>query len=265
MSDFKKWVKNRDSNFFEYISQDEFGDENLDQRKELVVLIGPPAVGKSTYVAQKFPSDDVFVINRDDIVNYISDGIGMTYDDMFVLPPKDSVPNTSVSGMEKYGLVKQAPSWMRWTKVVFDKVQDANDRINDMLKKRFKEGIDSGKNVVVVFMSLPNDEDNALVIDTDALPDQYNEALRRIVESTEGQQAKDLADILGRRPSPDGSSQTMLQKLHVSQRLMKLSCWLNRVSSQKHHHVTPSLMHGLKIYFSDREPEQWHHLSGTNH
>ena len=149
MSDFKKWVKNRDSNFFEYISQDEFGDENLDQRKELVVLIGPPAVGKSTYVAQKFPSDDVFVINRDDIVNYISDGIGMTYDDMFVLPPKDSVPNTSVSGMEKYGLVKQAPSWMRWTKVVYDKVQDANDRINDMLKKRFKEGIDSGKNVVV--------------------------------------------------------------------------------------------------------------------
>ena len=80
----------------------------------------------------------------------------------------------------------------------------------------------TGKNVVVVFMSLPNDEENALVIDTDALPDQYNEALRRIVESVEGQQAKDLADILGRRPSPDGSSQTMLQKLHVSQRLMKV-------------------------------------------
>jgi len=80
----------------------------------------------------------------------------------------------------------------------------------------------TGKNVVVVFMSLPDDENNALVIDTDALPDQYNEALRRIVESTEGQQAKDLADILGRRPSPDGSSQTMLQKLHVSQRLMKV-------------------------------------------
>ena len=80
----------------------------------------------------------------------------------------------------------------------------------------------TGKNVVVVFMSLPEDENNALVIDTDALPDQYNEALRRIVESAEGQQAKDLGDILGRRPSPDGSSQTMLQKLHVSQRLMKV-------------------------------------------
>lgn len=80
----------------------------------------------------------------------------------------------------------------------------------------------TGKNVVVVFMSLPNDENNALVIDTDALPDQYNEALRRIVESTEGQEARDLADILGRRPSPDGSNLTMLQKLHEGQRLMKV-------------------------------------------
>jgi hypothetical protein len=80
----------------------------------------------------------------------------------------------------------------------------------------------TGKNVLVVFMSLPGDDNNALVIDTDALPDQYNEALRRIVESTEGQESRDLADILGRRPSPDGSGMTMLQKLHASQRLMKV-------------------------------------------
>lgn len=91
----------------------------------------------------------------------------------------------------------------------------------DMLK-HIGQLENTGKNVVVVFMSLPGDEDNALVIDTDALPDQYNEALRRIVESVEGQQSKDLADILGRRPAPDGSGQTMLQKLHLSQRLMKV-------------------------------------------
>jgi hypothetical protein len=80
----------------------------------------------------------------------------------------------------------------------------------------------TGKQVVVVFMSLPNDEENALVVDTDALPDQYNEALRKIVESVEGQQSKDLGEILGRRPAPDGSSLTMLQKLHAAQRLMKV-------------------------------------------
>lgn len=79
----------------------------------------------------------------------------------------------------------------------------------------------TGKNVVVVFMKLPDDDTNALVIDTDALPDQYNEALRKVVESTEGQQAKNLADVLARRMSPDGSSTTLLQKFHMAGRLMK--------------------------------------------
>ncbi len=79
----------------------------------------------------------------------------------------------------------------------------------------------TGKNVVVVFMKLPDDATNALVIDTDALPDQYNESLRKVVESTEGQQAKNLADVLARRMSPDGSNTTLLQKFHMAGRLMK--------------------------------------------
>ena len=80
----------------------------------------------------------------------------------------------------------------------------------------------TGKNVVVAFMRLPGDPNHALVIDTDALPDQYNEALRRIVESVEGQQSKDLAEVLGRRMSPDGSNMTLLQKFHAADRLEKV-------------------------------------------
>lgn len=79
----------------------------------------------------------------------------------------------------------------------------------------------TGKNVVVVFMQLPEDPDSALVIDTDALPDMFNESLRRVVESVEAQQAKNLADVLARRMSPDGSGSTMLQKFHQAGRLMK--------------------------------------------
>lgn len=81
----------------------------------------------------------------------------------------------------------------------------------------------TGKNVVVAFMSLPEDPDHALVIDTDALPDNYNEALRKIVESVDGQNAENLADILARRMTPDGSNTTMLQKLHSAGRLQKVS------------------------------------------
>lgn len=80
----------------------------------------------------------------------------------------------------------------------------------------------TGKNVVVVFMSLPEEPDQALVIDTDALPDMYNEGLRKIVESVEAQQSKNLADVLARRMSADGSNTTMLQKFHMAGRLMKV-------------------------------------------
>jgi hypothetical protein len=78
----------------------------------------------------------------------------------------------------------------------------------------------TGKHVAVVFMSLPDDKNTALVIDTDALPDMFNEALRRVVESVEAQQSKNLAEVLARRPSPDGSGMTMLQKFHQAGRLM---------------------------------------------
>jgi hypothetical protein len=80
----------------------------------------------------------------------------------------------------------------------------------------------TGKNVVVVFMSLPEEPDQALVIDTDALPDSYNESLRKVVESVEAQQSKNLADVLARRMSADGSNTTMLQKFHMAGRLMKV-------------------------------------------
>ena len=81
----------------------------------------------------------------------------------------------------------------------------------------------TGKNVVVAFMSLPEDPDHALVIDTDALPDSFNESLRKIVESVDGQASQNLADVLARRMTPDGSNTTMLQKLHQAGRLQKVN------------------------------------------
>ena len=77
----------------------------------------------------------------------------------------------------------------------------------------------TGKNVAVVYMQLPNDPAHALVVDTDALPDEYNDVLRRIIDSQEGQDIKNLGDILGRKMAPDGSNLTILQKFHAANRL----------------------------------------------
>ena len=113
MKKFDEWVKIRDKKLYEDITQDEFGDENSDKKKELIVLIGPPAVGKSTYIASKFKPDDVFVVSRDDIVDQVAGENNFTYDDMFELPPPDTALRSIVVGKEKFGVVKEAPVWMK--------------------------------------------------------------------------------------------------------------------------------------------------------
>lgn len=81
----------------------------------------------------------------------------------------------------------------------------------------------TGKNVVVVFMQLPGDPNNCLVIDTDSLPDMFNHSVRKVVESVEGQQSKNLGDVLARTMSPDGSNTTLLHKFHNAGKLQKVS------------------------------------------
>ena len=102
----------------EMISQEPFGQENHNNKKELIVLVGPPAIGKSTYIAKrKFSPDDVIVINRDNIVDEVAVSIGKTYDDMFNYTDPE--------------------------------IKNANDTINKKLEHQFKTAVISGKNIIV--------------------------------------------------------------------------------------------------------------------
>lgn len=67
---------------------------------------------------------------------------------------------------------------------------------------------------VVVFMQIPNDEGNALIVDTDGLPDYIHESLFLVVDSTSAQCDTNLSDVLCRRTSPE-PSQDMLSFLHT--------------------------------------------------
>jgi hypothetical protein len=62
------------------------------EKPKLIFLVGPPAVGKSTWVEKNVPGD-FLVLNRDDIVEKIAreSGVG-TYDDMYKRPPKEILP-----------------------------------------------------------------------------------------------------------------------------------------------------------------------------
>ena len=132
------------------------------ESKSIYVLVGPPSVGKSTWIEQTFGELKPHVINRDELVEKVAeeyeyevvgpDGLKIkkkwTYDDMFISPPADSVKG-DVS--EKYGKVVPAPAYMNWhgaPKLVYDKVVEANGKVQKLYNDKFA-GAKGQDNIVV--------------------------------------------------------------------------------------------------------------------
>ena len=78
----------------------------------------------------------------------------------------------------------------------------------------------NGAKVVVAYRTLPGEPTSALVVGTGNLGDNYHDDLMSLVQSAEGQQAYELAEILAARNFRDGSN--MLQWLHSRGALKKV-------------------------------------------
>lgn len=115
-------------------------------RRRIYVLVGPPAVGKSTWIRGAFAGSRPYVVSRDDIVDDVSSRMGMTYDDMFAAPgPDEGVGSEN----EKYGTVVKSPAFMTWQPLSYSNVLDANATINRLLGERVRGAVSSGSDIVV--------------------------------------------------------------------------------------------------------------------
>tara|TARA_X000000950_G_scaffold16656_1_gene18123 strand:+ start:10606 stop:11220 length:615 start_codon:yes stop_codon:yes gene_type:complete len=74
---------------------------------------------------------------------------------------------------------------------------------------------------VVVFRELPDDTNNALVVEPAQLVDRYHDGLMSAVESTEAQNTDDLYTVLDRKLFFDGEN--ILAHLHVKKFLKKVA------------------------------------------
>ena len=129
-----------------------FIKENLqNSNKTIYVLVGPPSVGKSTWIKQTFIDVDPYTINRDEIVEQVAKTYGWTYDDLFVAPLPDQVEG-DVS--EKYGTVVKSPEYMTWRPLSYDKVLEANGKVAELFNKKVLEA--KGQENIVVDMTNMN-------------------------------------------------------------------------------------------------------------
>jgi hypothetical protein len=116
------------------------------EAKTLYILVGPPSVGKSTWVKNTVPN--AFIISRDDVVTEVASEIGLTYDDLFASPDQD-LP----VGHEdpKFGTVIDRPPYLPkfLPPKVWDKVSQANSTVHKRFQQRISEAKTSGQNIVV--------------------------------------------------------------------------------------------------------------------
>jgi len=115
------------------------------EKKKLFVLVGPPAIGKSTWIKKTF-EEKPYIISRDDIVDHIAGSMGMTYDDMFASPKAEETLGTE---NEKYGTVVKSPAFMTWQPLSYSKILEANEKINNLLKDRMRNATKSESDIVV--------------------------------------------------------------------------------------------------------------------
>ena len=72
----------------------------------------------------------------------------------------------------------------------------------------------------VVFLQLPDEKENALVVYSDSLPDRYHDDFMSAVESPEGQASQNLYEVLSRKVFWHGTP--MLETLHKEGHLKKV-------------------------------------------
>jgi predicted kinase len=178
-----------------------------DKVKNLYILVGPPAVGKSTWIKNNVP--DSFVVSRDDIVESVASELGLTYDDLFKSPDK-SLPVGHVD--EKLGTVIERPQYL--PKFLPDKVWDKITKANGTVHKRFQQRLldakSSGQDVVVDMTNMTR-RARARMLDNFSDLINYN---KKVVDfSFQGEELekaiKDVSKFRSKQISEEGGSKTI--------------------------------------------------------
>jgi hypothetical protein len=139
-------------------------------KKNLYVLVGPPSVGKSTWVLTNLVGSSFELISRDNIVDEIADENNLTYDDLFSSPtPDEKLGDVN----KKFGQVVKSPSYIR-NPLSYEKLLTLNKTINDKLNEKKKQAVMSNKDIVVDMTNMTVNARKSAVAIISGKEDLYN-------------------------------------------------------------------------------------------
>jgi len=113
----------------------------------IFMLIGPPSIGKSTWIRENVP--DAFVISSDETVEAAAKARGFSYDDLFAGYPTQEEIDTGFDH-PRYGPIgDQQVSWKKWAPKAFQKTNLAEKEADDEMTRLKKASTTSGKPIVI--------------------------------------------------------------------------------------------------------------------
>jgi predicted kinase len=119
-------------------------NNSIHNKRKFLVLVGLPAIGKSTWIKNNHP--DSYVISRDDIVDQVADEQGWVYDEMFKAPPKTA----KLGDVDPvYGKVVKSPEFMKWQPLSYESVLKANSKVQRLFNQRVEQAHDSNRHIIV--------------------------------------------------------------------------------------------------------------------
>lgn len=112
-------------------------------KKEIYVLIGPAAIGKTTYINNTGISEDKrSVVSRDEVVAVISKKYDLDFDDLYIFPPKQALIGDFVPGFEKHGRVIESPQLIRHLyPISYEYINNINAEIYHAFYNTFQHAI----------------------------------------------------------------------------------------------------------------------------
>ena len=122
---------------------------------DLFVLIGPPSIGKSTWISENIP--DAYIISSDEVTEAVAAKNKMSYDDMFQYPQQPTLrsgePNPNYNPDEvhpRFGkVVDQGLAWKTWAPKAYERVNAAEMEAAEKLEQVKQDAKLSGKPIVV--------------------------------------------------------------------------------------------------------------------
>lgn len=114
-------------------------------KKEIYILIGPGAIGKTTYITNiGFPKEKLAIISRDEIVESICKKYEVTNDELFLYPPHNATPGELIIGQEQYGKVIESPAIVAHLHPFsFETINSYNVEIHEIYYDKFREACEN--------------------------------------------------------------------------------------------------------------------------